>query len=272
MAKIGLRHFVYGFPNADYSAYTGGRVLGAIECNLNITTNDVKLFVDDVVKESDKSFSSGTIDINTDDIPDEDKGNLFGHKAEEGVVICNSDDVPPEIGFGFYGRISRNNKKLFRAVFLLRVQFSEPSDENSTKGESTEYKTQSVSGSIYTTKTGDYKKEKTFETEAEAVKWLDDMVGYGKLGVLTVKSAEGTSPGKTKVTVTPAKSGGNSYKYKTGSSVTEPKFDEVCSSGYTAWNGTDEITATTGQKILIVEVDGSNKAKAAGTAAVTSKA
>ncbi len=92
------------------------------------------------------------------------------------------------------------------------------------------------------------------------------------IGTLTVKSVAGTTSGKTAVTVTPEKSGSNSYKYKTASSVTAPAYDEVCSSGYTAWDGTSEITATTGQKILIVEVDSANKAKKCGTATVASKA
>ena len=43
--------------------------------------------------------------------------------------------------------------------------------------------------------------------------------------------------------------------------------------GYTAWNGTDEITATTGQKILVVEVETSSfKARKAGQATITSMA
>lgn len=91
------------------------------------------------------------------------------------------------------------------------------------------------------------------------------------IGTLAVKSEAGTSSGKTKVTVTPAKGSGNSYKYKTASSVTSPGYDEACTSGYTDWDGTAEITATTGQKILIVEVDSANKAKKCGTATVTSK-
>ena len=51
-----------------------------------------------------------------------------------------------------------------------------------------------------------------------------------------------------------------------------PTYDQVCTSGYTNWNGTDEITATTGQKIVVVEVDSENKAKKGGQATVTSKA
>lgn len=94
-----------------------------------------------------------------------------------------------------------------------------------------------------------------------------------KIGELTVNSVAGTSAsGKTKVTVSPSLSAGNSYKYKTASSVTVPEFGADCKSGYTAWDGVSEITATTGNKILIVEVDTNNKAVKAGSATVASKA
>jgi hypothetical protein len=94
-----------------------------------------------------------------------------------------------------------------------------------------------------------------------------------KIGELTVNSVAGTSAsGKTKVTVSPSLSAGNSYKYKTASSVTVPEVGAECESGYTAWDGVSEITATTGNKILIVEVDANNKAVKAGSATVASKA
>lgn len=94
-----------------------------------------------------------------------------------------------------------------------------------------------------------------------------------KIGELTVNFVAGTSAsGKTKVTVSPSLSAGNSYKYKTASSVTVPEFGAECRSGYTAWDGVSEITATTGNKILIVEVDANNKAVKAGSATVASKA
>ena len=93
-----------------------------------------------------------------------------------------------------------------------------------------------------------------------------------QIGELTVTSIAGTTAsGKTKVTVSPSLSTGNKYKYKTASSVTAPEFGADCKTGYTAWDGTSEIAATTGNKILIVEVDANNKAVKAGIAAVTSK-
>lgn len=92
------------------------------------------------------------------------------------------------------------------------------------------------------------------------------------LGELTIASVEGSATGKTAITVTPALTSGNSYKYKVAANPTTPEYNAVCSSGYTAWNGTDEITATAGQKIVVVEVDSNNKAKKAGIAIVVAKA
>lgn len=91
------------------------------------------------------------------------------------------------------------------------------------------------------------------------------------LGELTVNSEEGTETGKTKITVSPEKAEGNSYKYKVAASPTLPAYGQTCTTGYTAWNGTDEISATAGQKIVVAEVDSSNKAVAAGMAVLTVK-
>ncbi|HBG3259002.1 TPA: hypothetical protein KP562_003246 [Clostridioides difficile] len=91
------------------------------------------------------------------------------------------------------------------------------------------------------------------------------------LKVLTINSVAGTSTGNTKITVAPTLESGNSYKYKTGVNVAVPTLDTDCSVGYTAWDGTEEITATKGNKILIVEVNANNKAKKAGITTITVK-
>ena len=51
-----------------------------------------------------------------------------------------------------------------------------------------------------------------------------------------------------------------------------PEGGQVCTTGYTAWNGTDEITAATGQKIVVVEVDTQNHCVAVGMATITANA
>lgn len=103
---------------------------------------------------------------------------------------------------------------------------------------------------------------------------MEDTIFYVEeagLGDLTVTSVAGTTTGKTKITVAPAVTSGNNYKYKVAANQTMPEFDAVCSTGYTAWNGTDEISATAGQKIVVVEVDTNNKAKKAGVATIVVK-
>lgn len=92
-----------------------------------------------------------------------------------------------------------------------------------------------------------------------------------ELEKLTVTSLAGTNTGDTKITVAPELTSGNAYKYKVAANPTIPAYDASCTTGYTTWDGKADITAATGQKIVVVEVDSNNKAKKAGMATVTSK-
>lgn len=95
--------------------------------------------------------------------------------------------------------------------------------------------------------------------------------GSGTLGTLTVTSAAGTTSGTTKLTVTPAKASGNQYKYKTGASAQNVVYGQNVQT-WTAWDGTADITATTGQVVTVVECGSDYKAVASGSATVTAKA
>lgn len=89
---------------------------------------------------------------------------------------------------------------------------------------------------------------------------------------LTVTSAEGKDAGKTRITVTPALTDGNIYKYKVAANPIMPEYGAVCANGYTSWDGTAEVTAGSGQKIVMAEVNAGDKAIGAGMAVVTVKA
>lgn len=91
---------------------------------------------------------------------------------------------------------------------------------------------------------------------------------------LTVASAEGASSGKTALTVTGhTLAGDEAYVYKTNSTAAPTvKLGDDLSSGWTSWNGTDDITATTGHYITVAVKDKNGKAVAAGSTTVTSKA
>lgn len=91
------------------------------------------------------------------------------------------------------------------------------------------------------------------------------------LGTLTVTSAAGTATGDTKITVNPAKENSNNvYKYKVGASETAVTYGQNLRN-WTSWDGKADIKATTGQKITVVECDGTYKALNAGSASVTAK-
>lgn len=91
------------------------------------------------------------------------------------------------------------------------------------------------------------------------------------LGTLTVTSAAGTVTGDTKITVNPAKENANNvYKYKVGASETAVTYGQNLRN-WTTWDGKADIEATTGQKITVVECDGTYKALNAGSASVTVK-
>ena len=91
------------------------------------------------------------------------------------------------------------------------------------------------------------------------------------LGTLTVASTAGSTTGNTKITVNPAKENVNNvYKYKVGASETAVTYGQNLRN-WTTWDGKADVKATTGQKITVVECDGTYKALNAGSASVTAK-
>lgn len=104
--------------------------------------------------------------------------------------------------------------------------------------------------------------------DAIAVITIDDTP---TLGTLTVNSVAGTESGDTKITVNPAKENANNvYKYKVGASETAVTYGQNLRN-WSTWDGKSDITAANGQKITVVECDGTYKALNAGSTSVTAK-
>lgn len=87
-----------------------------------------------------------------------------------------------------------------------------------------------------------------------------------EMGALVVESEDGTLQGDTLITVTP---GTGTLFYKLGTAAQTVYYNQVIS-GWTAITSPDDITATTGQVITVVDVDDENRAFAIGTATVDS--
>lgn len=101
--------------------------------------------------------------------------------------------------------------------------------------------------------------------------WIATMTDSSStLKTLTVTSAAGTAGGSTKLAVTPAKASGNLYKVRTGAATTPVVYGQNVQT-WTAWDGTADVTAVTGQVVTVVECGSDYKAVGSGSATVTAK-
>lgn len=171
MAKIGLKYPVYK------GAVNEGVIGKAITADISIEMSDAKLYADDALAESDRSFKSGTISLEVDELSDVILGEFLGHAIATDEMTAKSTDVAPYVGIGFYGVKMVAGVKKYRAIWFPKVQFSEPTDSNKTKGESLEFGTQTIEGTIMKDASDIWKNEKTLATEAEAVTYLKGKAG-----------------------------------------------------------------------------------------------
>lgn len=175
MNKIGLRYPVYKGPT------TQGVIGEAIQGDASINLSEAKLYGDDVAVESIKSFVDGTLTLGVASMEEEIYAELLGHTvdSETGEITANVDDSAPYVGIGFYGVTTKSGTRKFRAVWFPKIQFAEPEDTNATKGETVEFNTPVLVGTIMANDDGNWKHEQTFATEAEAKTYLEGKAGIG---------------------------------------------------------------------------------------------
>ena len=173
MAKIGLKYPVYKTTDSQ------GVIGKAIRADISIEVNDVKLYADDAIAESDKSFSGGTLTLGIDDLSDEVYATLLGHTVgtDPAEIVAKGSDDSPYVGIGFYGAKKVGGVRKYRAIWLPKVQFAEPADTNATKGETVEFQTPTLEGTIMLDDDGAWKYEQTFTTEQEAKAYLEGKAG-----------------------------------------------------------------------------------------------
>lgn len=186
MAKIGLNNFRWSkLTEADDGSaeYDGAKKLGkAVECKVSIENNSAELYAEDGLAESDYSFKKGTITLGIDEEDDSIFAKLLGHTiaadSEEnaGEVVKKDTDTPPFVGVGRVITKMVNGVYKYKAEFLPKVKFSEPSPEEKTKGENVEFATTSIEGAVHKLADGTWCKAKTFETKAEAITYVENLM------------------------------------------------------------------------------------------------
>lgn len=177
MARIGLNNLWYSHLTeaADGTpSYDGAKSFGkAVSANVSITNNSAALYADDVLAESDTSFQNGTITLGVDDDREATFADVLGHEmTEEGEVIRNANDTAPWVGLGRIVVKMVNNVRLYKVEILNKVKFSEPSQDDNTKGESVEFATPEIEGTIATLANGDWSDSKTFSSKEAAIAFI----------------------------------------------------------------------------------------------------
>ena len=176
MAKIGLQNFLFGLlteaqdGTASYGAAT--KPAKAISCNVSITNNNGTLYADDALAEADTSFQSGTVTMGIDDEDLQTMAILLGHTITDGNLVRNANDVAPYVGLGRIVTKLVSGVYKYKVEFLCKVKFSEPSQDDNTKGENVEFGTTEIEGTVATLQNGDWSKAETFDTMAEAKTYL----------------------------------------------------------------------------------------------------
>lgn len=189
MAAIGMRYLV-GAPFAEEQTegqlptYGSGLKIGrAISAKITFKRNDTELYADDVLAESDNTLTGGDIDMTVAEILDEVAAVIFGAtKDETSGEYSDSDKSSPYIGMGYLREMKYQGKSTFKATWLYKVQLAAAEEDAQTKGETTTFQTQRVTGEIMgvtledgTTK---FRAWNTFDTAAEATAWLNKKANY----------------------------------------------------------------------------------------------
>lgn len=182
MAKIGLNNFKYSIlteAEDGTATYAGAKSLGrAIDCKVSIEKYEAELYADDTLAESDYTFKKGTVSLTIDEDDDTVFAELLGHEVDEetGEMIRKDTDVAPYVGIARILTKIVNGEYKYKVEFLPKVKFSEPEQEETTKGDSIEFKTPSVEGTVLKLANGIWSRAKTFTSKEEAISYLDSLM------------------------------------------------------------------------------------------------
>lgn len=198
MAKTGIEFVVFGKLNEKTGEYTDGKYFSETSAfNGTPTKSSAKDYGDNHLVEVDNTITGGTITWEANREDDEMYVYLLGNKelAAEAVeetdgkgVLHNANDLAPYVGVGAVGKSGTK----YRTKFYYKVQFSEPTDENTTKQENTTFNHVTLEGEIFVKENGDWKEERTFDTRDKAIEYLKKKVSYtDPVAAAEVASQEG---------------------------------------------------------------------------------
>ena len=145
--------------------------------------NTAELYANDGLAESDYSFKKGVLSLTVADDDDRLCAELLGNTDTDGEVTSNINDNAPEFAYGHIIPKMVGGARKFKVEFFPRVKFTKITRDNKTRGESVEFSTTAIEGTVFPLETainglviGDWEKHQTFDTLAEAEAYLDGLL------------------------------------------------------------------------------------------------
>ena len=192
MAQVTLKNLVIAPLSAESAGsaptYSAGRKVGHLmKANVSWNRGDVKLYGDDKLVDRDNSITSGTLSIDSTYLDRNDRLMLLDIAASntpgtgEVQEYALGDEASPYVGCGYVWKDNLISTKPYIAYWYYKVQFGMDEDME-TKGESTQYNTPTIEGTIFAVQPlanlkNKFRIEADFATETEAIAWLNAKAG-----------------------------------------------------------------------------------------------
>ena len=190
MAMIGMRYVVASplqthTDGSEPTYGTGFVVGGAISGNLSITRNDNDLYYDDALGESDNGITAMSLELGIDDLLEEVEEKLLNvvKKTSNSVnTYHETTKAAPYVGLGYIRVRRKNGETKYQAVWAYKAQFGQTGENTTTKGQTIEWQTPTITGKIAgidVDGTGDdtFRKKQVFTSESAAKNWLKTLAG-----------------------------------------------------------------------------------------------
>ena len=187
MARIGLKGLTYAKLASGGSGsacvYASGATVADLMISADVTLerDDVKLFADNHAVERANGMTGGSIALELASLPNNVITALLGYAVASKVMTVTEDEAP-YVGFGYIVGEITGGVKSYKGYWFPKVQFGMDNDSATTKGESTEFQTNKLTGEILgvqTTASGsvEYYYTDTDTTEAAVRTWLNGKAG-----------------------------------------------------------------------------------------------
>ncbi len=190
MAFVGLLYAVAApiQTEADGQAITYGKgqvIGGMMTAEISYTRNSNPLYADDRVMEEDNSITGGTIKMGVDDVNDDARVMMLGDVKEGDAgeeVYHETGESAPYVGTGYIRVRRKDNKTNYIAYWVHKAIFGIGTESAKTKGQSIEWQTPTLEGSIMGVKNNAalqtrFRERSTFTKESEARAWLNKKAG-----------------------------------------------------------------------------------------------